>query len=83
MYKNNMKELYQEIRLRIANPTSVDLVVAFLLWLITGNITGEIVSRPVNSYIQASMMILSVFLTIVFLKMIAAWIFNFVTNKNK
>jgi len=59
------------------------LVVAFLLWLITGNITGEIVSRPVNSYIQASMMILSVFLTIVFLKMIAAWIFNFVTNKNK
>ena len=83
MYKNNMKELYQEIRLRIANPTGVDLVVAFLLWLITGNITGEIVSRPVNSYIQASMMILSVFLTIVFLKMIAAWIFNFVTNKNK
>ena len=78
-----MKELYQEIRLRIANPTSVDLVVVFLLWLITGNITGEIVSRPVNSYIQASMMILSVFLTIVFLKMIAAWIFNFVTNKNK
>lgn len=68
---------------RIANPAGVDVLTIFLVWLIIGNATGEIVSRPVNSYIQASMMILTIYVTYIFLKMWVKWIYNFVTNKNK
>jgi uncharacterized membrane protein YoaK (UPF0700 family) len=78
-----MKNLYRNIRLRMEIPSGIDILVAAILTVICGNITGEIVSRPINSYVQAACMLLTAALGIITLRMIALWIYEYVTNKNK
>jgi hypothetical protein len=78
-----MKKLYRNIRLRMEIPSGIDVLAALFLTLMCGNITAEIVSRPINSYMQAACMLLTIALGIITLRMIALWIFEYVTNKNK
>jgi len=78
-----MKNLYEKIRLRIANPSGVDVIVAALVAIIFGNLTGEVVSREYNSYFQASMLLGTVTLSFIAVRMFAMWLYNFVNSKNK
>ncbi len=82
--KTYMKKLYQSIRLRMELPSPSDIVVALIITVLFGNLTGEIVSRPINSYVQAAFMLGSLALGIITIRMIALWIMEYTRlNKNK
>jgi hypothetical protein len=78
-----MKKLYQNVRLRMEFPSIADIVIAVIVTLLFGNLTGEIVSRPINSYVQASFMLGTLALTVITIRMIALWIIEYVNHKNK
>lgn len=77
-----MKKLYQSIRLRMEFPSMLDIAVAVIVTLLFGNLTGEIVSRPINSYVQALFMLGTLALTVITIRMIALWIIEY-TNQNQ
>jgi|688.fasta_scaffold178623_4 hypothetical protein len=76
-----MKKLYQTIRLRMEFPSLLDIAVALTITVLLGNLTGEIVSRPINSYVQASFMLGTLALGIITIRMIALWIMEYINNK--
>ena len=71
------------IRSRISDPMGIDVILAAIITIIFGNITGEIVSRDYNSYFQASMLLGTLALSFTTIRMIAVWVYNYVTSKNK
>lgn len=77
-----MKKLYQNIRLRMEFPSLLDIAVAVIVTLLFGNLAGEIISRPINSYVQASFMLGTLTLTVITIRMIALWIIEYV-NQNQ
>ena len=78
-----MKKLYQNVRLRMEFPSIADIVIAVIVTLLFGNLTGEIVSRPINSYVQASFMLGTLALTVITIRMIALWVIEYTNHKNK
>lgn len=68
---------------RVSNPTGADVTIAMIITILFGNLTGEAVSREFNSYLQASMLLGSLFLGIMTIRMTAIYIFNHVNNSNK
>ncbi len=64
-------------------PTAVDIICAIIITIAAGNFTGEIISRPINAYVQAICMLVTVMFGIIALRMITVWIYEYVTNKNK
>jgi len=78
-----MKNLYEMIRSRISDPVGIDVIVAVIITIIFGNITGEVVSRDYNSYIQASMLLGTLALSFITVRMSGLWFYNYLTNKNK
>jgi len=78
-----MKKLYQNIRLRMEFPSLLDISVAVIVTLLFGNLAGEIISRPINSYVQASFMLGTLALSIITIRMIALWVIDYTHNKTK
>jgi hypothetical protein len=81
MYKINMKQFYQMIRSRIEKPTGVDVIIAVIITFLVGNLTGEIVSREFNSYIQASMLLGTVYLAFITMRMTGVWVYEYIQSK--
>lgn len=65
----------------VKNPTVTKTVIALMATLAAGTATGEIVSRPVNSYIQGGCVLLTIIVAIISLFMTTKLIFNYITNK--
>jgi hypothetical protein len=79
-----MKKLYQSVRLRMEMPSLVDIAIALIITVLFGNLTGEIISRPINSYVQALFMLGSLTLIVITTRMIGLWIIEYARlNKNK
>jgi hypothetical protein len=78
-----MRNLYEMIRSRISDPMGIDVILAAIITITFGNITGEVVSRDYNSYFQASMLLGTLALSFITIRMIAVWVYNYVTSKNK
>ena len=77
-----MKRLYKFIQERISTSSTIDVIVALILNLIIGSITAEIISRPINSYIQAAFCLLTLFMSIVTLKMIFTRVMDYIHEIN-
>jgi hypothetical protein len=80
MYKINMKQIYQMIADRVRNPTVIDVVISMIITILFGNLTGEVVSRDFNAYIQASMVLITIFLAITSVRMTGIYIFNYINK---
>jgi hypothetical protein len=80
MYKINMKQIYQMIADRVRNPTVIDVVISMIITILFGNLTGEVVSRDFNTYIQASMVLITIFLAITSVRMAGIYIFNYINK---
>lgn len=77
-----MKNLYQMISDRVSNPSGVDVVIAVIITILFGNLTGEVISREFNSYLQAGMMIGTLFVGVLTIRMTAVYIYNYI-NQNQ
>jgi len=75
-----MKQIYQMISARVQHPTVIDVIVAMIITILFGNLTGEVVSRDFNSYIQASMALITIFLAIMSIRMTGIYIFNYLNK---
>jgi undecaprenyl pyrophosphate phosphatase UppP len=76
-----MKQIIQMIRNRIDEPSPMDILVAFIVTLTIGTFSGEIISRPVNSYIQAGSMLVTLALIFITMRMSILWLIKKVNNK--
>ena len=75
-----MKQIYQMIADRVRNPTVIDVVISMIITILFGNLTGEVVSRDFNTYIQASMVLITIFLAITSVRMAGIYIFNYINK---
>ena len=71
-----MKNQNSSIRSRIESPKLFDVIVAVIITLLFGTFSGEVISRPVNSYLQAICVLGSIVLLAISLRMIFTWISN-------
>ena len=72
--------IYQMIADRVRYPTVIDVVISMIITILFGNLTGEVVSRDFNTYIQASMVLITIFLAITSVRMAGIYIFNYINK---
>ena len=77
-----MKQFYQMISDRVSNPSGADVTIAMIITILIGNLTGEVVSREFNSYLQAGMMFGTLFVGFLTIRMTAVYIYNYI-NQNQ
>lgn len=65
---------------RLENPTWIEITISAIVTLLIGNITGEIVSRPYNTYFQSLMMLVTLVSSIFTFRLIVKWTTTYVTN---
>ena len=67
---------------RLKKPTWVEITISSIVTFLIGNLTGEIVSRPYNSFFQGFMLLLTLAASILTFRLIAMWTTDYVTNKD-
>lgn len=65
---------------RLKNPTWIEITLSAIVTFLVGSITGEIVSRPHNTYFQSLMMLITLASSIFTFRLIVKWTTEYVTN---
>jgi len=68
---------------RLKKPTWIEITISTIVTFLIGNLTGEIVSKPYNSFFQGFMLLLTLVVSILTFRLIALWTTDYVTNKEE